>query len=89
MTTVAQVWEVAQTLPHNERAELAKQLLGSLDREVSDAARYAALTSAVDVGIASLDAGEGVEIPAGGLRDFLRERGRLASERLAARSAHR
>jgi hypothetical protein len=85
--TVAEVFEAARALPREQRAELTEQLIGTLgEQDVSDAARYAALKEAVAAGIASLDAGKGVDIPESGLRDFLRERGRLASERVAART---
>lgn len=79
---VAELLETAKALPHQERAELTQELLATLDEhDVSDAARLDALRAAVDKGIASLDAGNGIEIPAGGLREYLRERGRLATER--------
>jgi hypothetical protein len=86
--TATEVLETAKTLPREERAELAEQLLATLDTpDMSDAAGYAALREAVAAGLASLDAGKGVDIPEGGFRDFMRERARLASERLAARTA--
>lgn len=54
--------------------------------EMLESAQIAALRAAVNKGVADLDAGRGVVIPAGGLRDYLRERGRLAAERLDAKT---
>jgi hypothetical protein len=85
--TVTEVFEAAKVLPREERAELAEQLLATLDRhEVSDQAWYTALHEAVDAGIVSLDTGRSIRIPEGALRGYLGERGRLASERVAART---
>lgn len=85
--TAAEVLDAAKTLPRAERAEVAQELLATLGTaDVSEEARLAALRGAVDAGIASLDAGKGIRVPAGGLRDYLRERGRLATERADAKS---
>lgn len=56
------------------------------EHDVPKSAQIAALRAAVNKGVADLDAGRGVVIPAGGLRDYLRERGRLAAERLDAKT---
>ncbi|MFZ2964994.1 MAG: hypothetical protein WA006_09970 [Rhodoglobus sp.] len=86
--TAAEVLDAAKALPRAERAEVAQELLATLGTaDVSDEARLAALRAAVDAGIASLDAGKGIRVPAGGLRDYLRERGRLATERADAKTA--
>lgn len=86
--TAAEVLDAAKALPRAERAEVAQELLATLGTaDVSDEARLAALRAAVDAGIASLDAGKGIHVPAGGLRDYLRERGRLASERADSKTA--
>lgn len=86
--TAAEVFATARTLPREERAELTQELLATLDEsDVSESVRLDALRTAVAKGIASLDAGEGVQIPQGDLREYLRERGRLATERVAAKSA--
>ena len=86
--TAAEVLDAAKALPRAERAEVAQELLATLGTaDVSDEARLTALRAAVDAGIASLDAGKGVHVPVGGLRDYLRERGRLATERADAKTA--
>lgn len=75
-------------MPREERAEVAKELLATLEPvDDSDEARYAALRAAVDKGIASLDARRSIRIPAGGIGEYLRERGRLATERANAKRA--
>lgn len=51
----------------------------------SEAPGHAALRAAVDKGIASLDAGRSIRIPAGGIGEYLRERGRLATDRADAK----
>jgi hypothetical protein len=84
--TLTELLREAKALPRQERAELTEALLHTLGTaDVSDEARLTALRSAVDAGIASLDAGEGIHIPEGGLRDYLRERGRLATARAATK----
>ncbi|PJJ55377.1 hypothetical protein [Compostimonas suwonensis] len=86
--TAAEVLDAAKALPRAERAEVAQELLSTLGTaDVSDEARLTALRAAVDAGIASLDAGKGIRIPVGGLRGYLRERGRLATERADAKTA--
>lgn len=86
-STTAEVLETAKALPREERAELTRELLATLDeQDVSDATRLEAIRAAIDKGIADLDAGSGIAIPPEGLRAYLRERGRLATER-ASRTA--
>ena len=86
--TAAEVLDAAKSLPRAERAEVAQELLATLGTaDVSDEARLSALRAAVGAGVASLDAGKGIRIPAGGLRDYLRERGRLATERADTKTA--
>lgn len=86
--TAAELLRSAKALPLDERAELAQELLASLStHDAADQVRLAALQAAVAEGIASLDAGEGIEIPAGELREYLRERGRIATERASASTA--
>lgn len=79
--TAADLLESAKALSRQERAELAQELLRTLGaRDLDDAVRLEALRAAVSPGTASLDAGQGIRIPAGGLRDYLRERGRIATQ---------
>lgn len=80
--TVVELLESAKALPLEERAELAQELLASLG---THDVRPEAMRAAVAEGLASLDAGEGIEISAGVLREYLRERGRLATERVNAK----
>jgi hypothetical protein len=83
----AKVLEAAKSLSRTERAEVAQELLSTLDADdVSNEVRLAALRSAVDAAATSLDAGERIAVPTGELREYLRDRGRLATERAAARS---
>lgn len=88
MATVAEVLDAAKSLPRAERAEVARELLatlGTADIPVSD--RLAALRDAVNVGIEQLDRGEGIRMTVDDLEGYLRERGRLATERARAKSA--
>jgi len=81
----AEVLDAAKALPRLQRAEVVQELIATLGTpDATDESRHAALRDAVDAGIASLDAGEGIRIPADGLREYLRERGRLAMERASA-----
>lgn len=78
--TAAEVLDAAKALPRAERAEVARELLATLGTgDEPEEARFAALHAVVDAGIVSLDTGKGIRIPAGGVRDYLRERGRLAT----------
>lgn len=86
--TSAEILETAKALPREERAELALGLLATLgEHDVSEPARLEALRSAVGRGLSSLDAGRGVDVAPGGVRDYLRARGRLATERAGAKTA--
>jgi hypothetical protein len=87
-STLAEVLDAARALPREERAEVAEEMLATLDSvDDSNAARYAALQAAVDRGIASLDAGRTVKVQTGGVREFLQERGRLATQRAETKQA--
>ena len=80
--------EAARALPRDERAEISRELIGSLETTNEyDEARYAELRAAVDEGIASLDAGRGIELFVDERDDYLSERSRLAAERVVARVA--
>ncbi len=85
---LAEVLDAARALSRSERAEIAHELIATLETtDEFDDAGYAELRAAVDGGIASLDAGRSTRISAGELSDYLSERGRLATERAAAKSA--
>ena len=87
-STLAEVLDAARALSREERAEVAEELLATLDAtDDSDAARYAALRAAVDKGIDSLDAGRGTVLSVDELDDFLSERSRIATKRAAAKRA--
>lgn len=78
--TAAQVLESAKTLSPAERAEIAEELVLTMHAsDVDDATRHEALRAAIDVAVHSADAGEGIRIPAGGTREFVRELGREAT----------
>lgn len=82
--TATEVLDAAKALSRAERAEVTQELLATLSTaDVSDQVRRTALQAAIDAGTASLDAGKGIHIASGGLREYLRERGRLAAERAA------
>jgi hypothetical protein len=86
--TAAEVLDAAKALPRAERAEIAQELLATLGpADIPDEVRSAALRAAVDEGIASLDAGKGIPLPAESMREHLRKRGRLATERANATTA--
>jgi hypothetical protein len=88
LLTLPEVVEVATALPRQDRAELAQALLATLGTaDVPEQTRRAALNAAVEAGVASLDAGQGIRIPEGGLREYLRERGRLATEHAAVNAS--
>lgn len=67
---------------HHQRTETT---LG--EHDVSENARLEAVRSAADRGISGLDAGQGVDVAPGGVREYLRARGRLATERADAQTA--
>lgn len=87
-SSLAEVLDAARALSRSERAQVAHELIATLEpTDDSDEARYAELRAAVDQGIASLDAGRSTRLSVDGLEDYLSERGRLATERAAAKSA--
>ncbi len=87
-STLAEVLDAARALSREERAEVAEELLATLDAtDDSGEARYAALRAAVDKGIDSLDAGRGTVLSVDELDDFLSERSRIATKRAAAKRA--
>lgn len=87
-STLAEVLDAARALSRSERAEVAHELIATLETtEESDEARYAELRAAVDQGTARLNAGRSTRLSADGLEDSLSERGRLATERAAAQNA--
>ena len=87
-STLEEVLDAARALSRAERAEVAQELIATLETtDEFDEARYAELREAVDQGITSLDAGRSKRIAVDDLDDYLRERGRLATERAAAKSA--
>lgn len=86
--TAAEVLQTAKALPREERAEVTQELLATLgERDVAESVRLDALLAAVNKGVTDLDAGHGIAVPADGVRDYLCERGRLATERAAAKTA--
>lgn len=87
-STAAEVLDAAKALPREQRADVVQEIIATLGTpDVAGEARLAALQASVSAGIVSLDAGKGIQIPAGGLREYLRERGRLATERASAKIA--
>lgn len=87
-STLTEVLDAARGLSRAERAEVVHELIATLDTtDEFNEARYAALRAAVDQGIASLDAGRSSRIAVNDLDNYLHERGRLATERAAAKSS--
>ncbi|MCI1747202.1 MAG: hypothetical protein LKI24_03265 [Acidipropionibacterium sp.] len=87
-SSLTEVLDAARALSRSERAEVAHELIATLETtNERDEARYAVLRTAVDKGVSSLDAGKGVELSVDELDDYLRERAQLATERAAAKSA--
>ena len=85
---LAEVLDAARALSRSERAEIARELIATLETtDEFDEVRYGELRSAVDHGIASLDAGRSTRLSVDDLSDYLNERGRLATERAAAKNA--
>ncbi|KHK97809.1 hypothetical protein LK09_09980 [Microbacterium mangrovi] len=78
--TAARVLESAKTLSPAERAEIAEELMLTMQaKDVEDADRRAALQSAIDAAVRSADNGESFQIPADGTREFVRGLGREAT----------
>jgi Arc/MetJ-type ribon-helix-helix transcriptional regulator len=87
-STLTEVLDAARGLSRADRAEVIQELIATLDTtDEFNEARYAELRAAVDQGIASLDAGRSDRIAVNNLDAYLRERGRLATERAAAKSS--
>ncbi|MGO1544844.1 MAG: hypothetical protein ACTHXA_10960 [Gulosibacter sp.] len=86
--TLAEVLDAARALSRSERAEVAHVLITTLETtNETDEGRYAELKAAVNVGLEQLDSGEGIEIPADSLADYIHSLGQIATERAARRSA--
>lgn len=87
-STLAEVLDAARALSRAERAEIAQELIASLEttNEV-DVARYAELKAAVQLGVDQIEQGTCTRIPAGELRQYLRGLSREATERVARKSA--
>ncbi|MBN9611851.1 MAG: hypothetical protein BGO26_16635 [Actinobacteria bacterium 69-20] len=87
-STLAEVLDAACALPRAERAEVARELIATLETtSESDKARYAELRAAVDQGIEQLDRGEGIRVPADGIGEYIRGLGQIAADRGARRTA--
>lgn len=87
-STLTEVLDAARALPRAERAEIAHELIASLETTNEyDEARYLELKAAVQVGVDQIERGECTRIPAGELRGYLRGLGREATERVARKSA--
>jgi hypothetical protein len=87
MTTVTELLASARTLPREERAELANELIGTLaTQDIDDSARLAALRQAVNAAEDSIAAGRVDRVPADGLRDYIRQVGREAASVVNART---
>jgi hypothetical protein len=87
-STLTEVLDAARALSRSERAEIAHELIATLETtDEFDEAGYAELRAAVDQGIASLDAGRSTRLSVDDVSDYLSERGRVATERAAAKSA--
>ena len=83
-STLAEVLDAARALSRDERAEVAHELIASLETaNETDDTRYAELKAAVQVGIDQLERGEGIHVPANELREFIHGLSREATERVA------
>lgn len=87
LSTLEEVLDAARALSRSERAEVAHELIATLETNESNEARYSELRAAVDQGIASLNAERSTRLSIENLEEYLSERGRLATERAAAKSA--
>lgn len=86
--TAAEVLRAAKALPRGEREEVVEGLIATLgEHDIPEKARLDALRDAVQVGIADLDAGRYDEIPAEGLREYIRQIGREAVTVVNAKTA--
>lgn len=87
-STLTEVLDAARALPRAERAEIAQELIASLETtNEHDEARYAELKAAVQVGVDQIDRGESIRIPASGLQEYLQGLSREAVERGARKPA--
>lgn len=87
-STLAEVLEAARALSRSECAEVAHELIASLETtNEDDEARYAELKAAVNVGLEELDRGEGITIPGDSIGEYIRELGQIATERVARHTA--
>lgn len=87
-STLTEVLDAARALPRAERAEIAQELIASLETTNEyDEARYAELKAAVQVGVDQIERGESIRIPVGELREYLHGLSCEATERVARKSA--
>lgn len=85
---LAEVLDAARALTRAERAEVAHELIATLETtDESDEVRYANLKFAVNQGIEQLDRGEGIYVPASSVGEYIHDLGRIAVERTAQRIA--
>lgn len=81
-STLTEVLDAARALSRADRAEIAHQLIASLETtNESDEARYSDLEAAVNLGLDQLDRNEGIEIPVDSLEDYVGELGQIAVRR--------
>lgn len=87
-STLAEVLEAARALPRAQRAEIAQEMIASLETTNEyDEDRYDELKAAVQVGIDQIERGESIHIPAGELREYLHGLSREATEQVTRKSA--
>lgn len=82
-STLAEVLDAARALPRSERAQVAHELISTLETTNEfDEARYAELKAAVKVGADQIERGECTRIPAAELREHLHGLSREATMRV-------
>lgn len=87
-STLAEVLNAARALSRSERAEVARELIATLETtNEHNETRYAELRAAVAVGVDQIERGESIRIPVGELSGYLDGLSREAAERVARRSA--
>ncbi len=87
-STLAEVLDAARALSRSERAEVAHELIATLETtSESDEANYAELQRAVSTGIEQLDRGEGIRVPGDSISEYVRGLGQIAADRAARRIA--
>lgn len=85
---LAEVLDAARALSRSERAEIAHELIATLETtDEFDEARYADLKEAVAVGIEQIERGEVIHVPHAELDEYIRGLGREATDRVARKSA--